>query len=106
MAEFQFDAGAAKFTGQHHGRARQGKYEQAAQQVQGVGKTGHTEQHATDEKTQPLQRVFRSGQKPDPFVEETVRALGHDKLDGAFRAHLGEVLGDPGQGLGTHGPGH
>ncbi len=60
------------------------------------------QQQAADEEADALERVLRAGQDRYPAEERGRCVRRDDELDGALRAHLGEVLGDPGERLGRH----
>ena len=57
------------------------------------------QERGAEEEPDTLERVLRAGQ--DRHQPEQCTVAG-DELDGALRAHLGEVLGDPGERLESH----
>ena len=60
------------------------------------------EEHPAEEEANALQSILRARQDCHPAEQGIGRIVGHHELDGALRAHLGQILGDATDGLRCH----
>ena len=65
------------------------------------------EEESAEEKAHAFEGVFGAGEDGDPLHEAAFLlfaggGLGNEDFDRALCGHLGEVLGDAGEGLGQH----